>query len=450
MNSQGAANSNETEFPGTRPLSFPEPLFSMLTNIAILTGLMLVGAALVQWAIGSYFQKGFDKRVSRRASEEQQTHAAVLISVRGCDPSLRDCLVGILNQDYRSYEVHLVVDHKSDPAWDFVHQLKADHDARDLLTIHEMVDPLETCSLKCSSLVHAYSHVCSKTEYIGLLDADVTPHATWLAELTGPLQDPTVGAVTGSQWFEPTAPAGIGSLARSTWNGGALVLTIFFSNPWAGSFCMRRSDLEKSGLIETWKTTAVDDGPIQQAIGDLGLKIEFAPSLIMVNREQCTFAYVNRWVTRMLTWSRLYEKTFFLTIIHALFSNAVMISNFAMLFIGFAMQNWPVAGISAMSLMISGMICTHSYAATRKCVRHSLSLRGETLEPIAPTRAFGIFSMIAVAHLVYGFSCLRSLMLKRIQWREITYELKSKNEVKRLNYAPFVGNGDTKGANRSI
>ncbi len=413
----------------------------MLTSIAICAGLSLVGAAMIQWAIGSYFQKGFDKRPSIRSTEEVQNHAAVLISVRGCDPSLGNCLIGILNQEYRSYEVHLVVDHKTDPAWDFVQQIKSEHDARDVLTIHEMTGPLETCSLKCNSLVQAIDQISDATQYVALLDADVTPHSSWLAELSGPLQDQTIGAVTGSQWFEPPQSAGIGSLARSTWNSGALVLTIFFSNPWAGSFCMRRGDLERSGLVETWKKTAVDDGPIQKAVGALGLKIEFAPSLVMVNREPCTFAYVNRWVTRMLTWSRLYESTFFLTVIHAMFSNTVMLSNFVLLLIALATQNWTVAAIAATSLIVSGVICTHSYFSTRKCVRHSLSLRGETLQPATPTRALGIFSMIAVAHLVYAISCLRTLLLKQIKWREITYQLNGKSNIKRLNYAPFIGEG---------
>ncbi|MFK7768519.1 MAG: glycosyltransferase [Mariniblastus sp.] len=411
----------------------------MLSTIAIVAGLSLVGAASVQWAIGSYFQKGFDKRRSTRLSGDQQKHAAVLMSVRGCDPSLENCLSGILNQDYDSYEVHLVVDHKTDPAWDFVHQLKTQHDERDVLTIHEMVEPLETCSLKCNSLIQAYLQISDSAEFVALIDSDVSPHSQWLADLTGPLQDPTVGGVTGSQWFEPAALAGIGSLARSTWNSGALVLTIFFSNPWAGSFCMRRKDLDDSGLVDTWSRTAVDDGPIQTSVNDLGLKIEFAPSLIMVNREACTFGYVNRWVTRMLTWSRLYESTFFLTVIHACFSNAVMLSNFALLFLGIATGNGTVIAISVVSLIASGVICTHSYIATRKCVQHSLGLRGETLQRLTPSRIFGVFAMISIAHLVYGVSCVRALLLKQIKWREISYELNAKDNVKRLNYAPFVG-----------
>ena len=283
----------------------------MFTPIAMIAALLLIGAALIQGSIALTFGRWFVKKKSTALPPEKQELAAVIMSVRGCDPSLRDSLKGILSQDYKAYEVHLVVDHPTDLAWNFVHEIKSKLDKRDVLTIHELQDPSETCSLKCHAIVQALGELPRQTRFVALLDADVTPHETWLAELTGPLRDPKVGGVTGCQWFEPESPAGIGSLTRSTWNAGALVPTVYFSNPWAGSFAMRAEDLEAAGLAEIWSHSIVDDGPIKKAINDIGLRIEFAPSLIMINREPCTLAYANRWVTRMLTWSRLYEKNVF-------------------------------------------------------------------------------------------------------------------------------------------
>jgi glycosyltransferase involved in cell wall biosynthesis len=410
----------------------------MLTSIAIIAALLLVGASIVQGSIAVVFGRWFQRKQPVLAPESKQQHAAVIMSVRGCDPSLKDSLEGILRQRYKSYEVHLVVDHRTDQAWEFVHEIKARLDTQNVLRIHEMQNPRETFSLKCHAIVQALTHVSEHVTYIALLDADVTPHETWLAAIIGPLDDATIGGVTGNQWFEPRAMAGVGSVTRSTWNGGALVPTVFFSNPWAGSFAMRKSDLEKAGLAEIWSHSVVDDGPIKKAINDIGLRVEFAPSLIMVNRESCTFGYVNRWVTRMLTWSRLYEPTFFLSIIHAAFSNTVMLGNFAVLFAALSVGHAFAIGISASALIVSGIMSTVAYLAARKCVARSCELRGETLEPISIGRFAGVFSMVAVAHLIYGVSCARATMLTKIKWREITYEVKKHDDVRRLNYQPYV------------
>ncbi len=417
----------------------------MFTTIVMIAAQLLIGAALVQSSIAISFGRWFAGKRRILLPPEQQELAVVIMSVRGCDPTLRDSLAGILDQEYENYEVHLVVDHQVDLAWDLAQEIKSKLDRRSVLTIHEMQDPPVTCSLKCHSIVQALREIPRQAKYVALLDADVTPHKTWLAELTGPLCDPAIGGVTGNQWFEPQAPAGIGSLTRSAWNAGALVPTIYFSNPWAGSFAMRASDLEDSGLAEIWSCSVVDDGPIQKAINDIGLRIEFAPSLIMINREPCTLVYANRWVTRMLTWSRLYEKTFFLSVIHAVFSNFVMLSNFGVLFIAIAMGHRLGIGVSLFALIVSGGLCSLAYISSRKCVSRSCRMRGEVLPPMGISRFFGVLSTVPIGHLIYGFSCAQALLLKRIKWRGITYEVTRHDEVRRLNYQPYsAGNAQSK------
>lgn len=419
----------------------------MFTTIAIIAASSLIGAAVVQQIISMAFQKKFLKHEAKLLPENLQNKAAIVMCVRGCDPSLTGALMGVLNQDYKDYEIHLVVDHPSDAAWEVVHEIKANHDPNGILKIQEMQAPSENCSLKCHSIVQAIRslendisekrYLGKPPEFIALLDADVTPHRTWLAELLGPLVISTTGGVTGNQWFEPSSPAGIGALCRSVWNGGCMVLSINFANPWAGSFAMRMEDLRKSSLLKTWSESVVDDGPITQAVHGIGKQIVVAPSLLMVNRENCTLAYTNRWTTRMLTWSRMHEKTFFITVAHAIFSNTVMLSNFAVLFVAMTMQHWTAVAISLLALVISGLLSTWAYVVGRKCVEHSCLQRNETLDPVSWGRLHSVFWMIAPAHLIYGISCFRAILKKRIAWREIQYELLGGTKVRRLNYQPY-------------
>ena len=271
--------------------------------IAYVCALLLVGAATVQLIIAAWFRKRFiatcqtTREIAQASTSETLARpAVVLMSLRGADPTLRASIEGALSQDYDGqYEVRVVVDHQSDPSLELLEELHQGHPHGSRLSYSIMDEPLKTCSLKCHSLSQAVTNLPSEVEYIAFLDADVRPHRTWLAALTEPLIDESVGGVTGTQWFEPAVGAGVGTWLRSVWNGGATILTIHFANPWAGSFAMRRSDFLASGLIERWQKSMVDDGPVREALQSIGKQIHFAPSLVMVNREHCTLGYTFRW-----------------------------------------------------------------------------------------------------------------------------------------------------------
>ena len=140
----------------------------------------------------------------------------------------------------------------------------------------------------------------------------------------------------------------------------------------------------------------------------------------------------------MLTWSRLHESTFFVSIAHALWSNFVMLSSFAVLFASLVTGNMASGIISAVSLIVAGLMCAQSYALTRRCVLKSCQMRGESIERLSVRRFAEIFWMAAPAHFIFGISCAKSILQKRIQWRDITYEVRSHNDIKRLDYAPYV------------
>ena len=423
----------------------------MLSTLAFIFATTLVLAAVVQLSVAIYFRQRVLNIKTISMPLDKQQSVAVLICVRGCDPSLRHALIGILDQEFVSYEVHLVIDSRSDAAWDVVQEIKREHDLNDILKIHEMQGALETCGLKCNALLQGLDAVSENTKYLALMDADVRPHATWLAEVVGPLEhDSSIGLVTGNQWFEPPESANWGSLVRSMWNAGALVPTAIFQNPWAGTLAIRMEDLRSSDLASIWQHSVVDDGPLRQVMNSLNLKIHFAPSLIMINREKCTYSYVNRWVSRLLTWSRLYESTFFLSVIHAFFSNAVMIATFILLLIAVAMKSeWSMA-CTSLALLVSGLLSVSAYAVVRYTVSRLCRRRGVGLPPIGLPRLLQLIVTVPVAQMIYLFASLRAMFSQQVQWREITYELTGKTQVRRLNYEPIQQTSDEVGSNMSL
>lgn len=409
----------------------------MLTITAIIASQIIFAAALIQLSIAISFGRWFSKKTFITTPESHQAKAVVIMSVRGCDPTFEASLTGVLKQQYTHYQVHLVIDHREDPAWEIATQIKSKFDRDDRLFIHAMETPRETCSLKCHSIIQALQHLSEDTKFIALLDADVAPHSTWLAELIGPLTDKQIGGVTGSQWFEPPNPTGPGSLIRSAWNAGSLIFSVYFANPWAGSFAMRRSTLEATDLISIWSNSIVDDGPLKKAIQSQGLRIEFAPSLVMINREHCSVSYTNRWVTRMLTWSRLYEDTFFLSLIHSCFSNIVMLANFTILILAIMLGNATAWIACTTALILSGGLSTWAYFISRKVAARSAHLRGEAIGKTTLGRIFKVLLLVPACQLIYGLSSIMSLCCNRVRWRQIEYDLSSAPSFKRLNYQPF-------------
>src|SRR4051812_44958773 len=59
--------------------------------------------------------------------EAELPEVAVLLPLRGADPSLRDCLRGLLRQDYPRYSVRIIIDSPQDPAWELVRSILAEH-----------------------------------------------------------------------------------------------------------------------------------------------------------------------------------------------------------------------------------------------------------------------------------------------------------------------------------
>jgi glycosyltransferase involved in cell wall biosynthesis len=407
----------------------------LVTTVTI--AVLLVLAALAHLVIAFYFRTRVVLHVLKPRIKDETGLASVILSVRGCDPGLKNSLIQLLNQQYENYEVQLIVDHRRDNAWEIVHEVQEQFDDQRRLTIHEMKKPLKTCGLKCSALLQGLDNIHPNSKYLVLIDADVTPHANWLSELLAPLQDRRIGVVTGNQWFEPK-DGNIGSLLRSLWNAGALVPTAIYSNPWAGSFAMRMEDVRRARLQKVWRKSIVDDGPIRSALRPLGLSIYFSPLLIMVNRERCTLPYVHKYVARMLTWSRMYESTFVNTVIHCLITVGLIAASFIVLVLSLLLGATDAVLIVIVGLAMSCLLNACAYLVVRNAVAASAGMRGEELPGISLARAAKLLLLMPAAYLIYGFSCLKACLCQQIQWRQITYDLRDKSKVKMVRYRRWM------------
>ena len=173
--------------------------------ISIIVACSLVAVSLLHWgaaiALSLKLRRGWPAPVA----DSKLPKAGVVISLRGADAGLQNCLRGLLDQDYPDYNVEIVVDSERDPAWQIAQAAIREAAVRktrgERAKGRALVFRQPTCSLKCSALIQAVGEFDESHAVIAFCDADVVPHCTWLRELVGPLLDPAVGATTGNRWY---------------------------------------------------------------------------------------------------------------------------------------------------------------------------------------------------------------------------------------------------------
>ena len=369
--------------------------------------------------------------------ESLQESAVIVLPVRGCDPRLERTIEALLKQQFRDYKILVVVDHKSDPAWTKLQEMKLRLDIDNRMKLTPLENHRSTCSLKCSALIQAVTALRKDTRWVAFVDADVVVHPTWLADILGPLADDQVAVVSGSQWFEPKQPAAIGSMIRSIWNAGAIVPTVLLNHPWAGSMAIRYQDLMAGSLLEDWKTTIVDDGPVAKFAKQIGGRIVINPKLLMVNRESCSSTFAVNWIARMLTWSRIFEPTFPLTFIHALLSALLAIA--VDVCVLWAVLSMDVSMIinAVGALLGSAALCVMGFGLARSAVSSSLLQRGQ--KPLPPLD-FEVMKNVALlmgpVQLCYLWGCIRAWTAKVVSWRGVEYEINGRS-TRLVQYRPW-------------
>ena len=363
---------------------------------------------------------------------EFQPQASVILSLRGKDPFVADTIRNLLQQEYNDYELRIIVDSESDPVWESLKEF-SDHPR---IRISILEDRLKTCSLKCSAIVQALREVPDNTKIIALVDADISPRKQWLKKMVSPLENPEVGVVTGNQWFSPMENR-VGSLIRSLWNSAALVVTFLFRHTWAGSCARRLTDIQNSGLIEQWQTTIVDDGPIDGAMRKLKIKTVFAADLITVNREECDFPFSIVYNSRMLTWSRIYEWGFLVTLGHMLFTVAMVVAAMWMVCWNLINQHSGTAVMLLTGLLTVQLMLLAAFVLAESAIKSLGPQIANQVTKMTVFRLGKIALLIPVALVVYSISTVKASFAKKIKWRNATYEIRNRFEVKVIDDKPF-------------
>jgi ceramide glucosyltransferase len=167
-----------------------------MTTLGTLLAAAALGYAVTAWAAVRLWRNSRTQPKLGGTTAEpalQSPPLTVLKPLCGAEPGLDDTLRSFCSQDYAG-EVQIVfgVQHPADPALAVVEQLRRDYPGLDLTIV---VDPTRHgASAKVSNLINMMR--AARYDWLVLADSDVRVPPGYLAAVTAPLADASVGIVT--------------------------------------------------------------------------------------------------------------------------------------------------------------------------------------------------------------------------------------------------------------
>lgn len=411
-----------------------------MDQIAIIICCSLISLAIFYGWLTTIFVSKLDKyqKVSQQQKlpDKELPSATVILCLRGTDPFLPKCLEALLNQNYPNYELQIVIDSHKDPAWEMVTQI-VKREVVQNVKISSLVVPRSTCSLKCSALVQAISGLDDNCEVVALVDADTIVHSNWLRELVSPLTNPQVGVTTGNRWYLPQGRYW-GSVVRYIWNVAAVIQMHFYQIPWGGSLAIKTEVFRKTGLLNKWQQAFNEDTMLKRILLSQGLTVEFVPSIIMVNREECDLKSFFGWVKRQLLCSRLYHSSWNAIAIHGILTTVLPTVAVVLLLTTCLNGEWFNSAYFGAGLAIYVVTQILCLAILEYKVRSTVQQKGETLPLIYANTIFKVLLALPLTQIVYALALTSAMCMRQVKWRGIAYQIKGPWDIKLVEYQPYT------------
>ncbi len=345
-----------------------------------------------------------------------QPFVSVIAPGRGLEPGLADNLQPLLTQNYPSYEVLFVFDRADDPAIQVVEQLINRGFSRMARTI--IAGPAIDSGQKVHNLRVAVNEIDPQSEVLVFVDTDARPAKDWLRKLVAPLADETLGAATGYRWFIPER-GGIASHLRGVWN--ASVASALGSDSaknfcWGGSTAIRRTTFTSLNVSERWRGSVSDDFTMTNVLKEAKLPIHFTPNCLVASVGDCDVHELIEFTTRQIKITRVYASHLWLPLL--LGSVLFTLAFFGGLVLIGVYPRSPA--VYVFPLIIFTLGAAKSFIRIRAV---SSGLRTSRRDLLAHILLWPFASLLYLYNaIVAGFS-------RRIEWRGITYELKSPSEA---------------------
>jgi ceramide glucosyltransferase len=358
---------------------------------------------------------------------------SIIAPTRGLDQGLHENLTALFQQEYPDYEVIFVTDAESDPSLTVIEDVTRSvavapgrtHD-QGVITRVLIAGAAVDSGQKVHNLRVAVGEIDPRSEALVFVDADARPQIHWLRSLVAPLHDQRIGAATGYRWFLPS-DGGLASHLCSVWN--ASIVSALGANEeqnfcWGGSTAILRDTFERLNIRERWRGTVSDDFALTNALKEAHLPIHFVPACLTISLADCSFRELLEFTTRQVKITRVYAGHLWkaaligsLLFVSVFFGGLVLVITRVLLGLTF----WfPLLLLSLIGVL--GVIKAH---VRLRAVQLPLARYRRELSRTLPAHL--VFWPLTSALFLYN--CLAAMFSRQIEWRGITYELKSSTEA---------------------
>ncbi|HKE55313.1 MAG TPA: glycosyltransferase family 2 protein, partial [Pyrinomonadaceae bacterium] len=347
---------------------------------------------------------------------------SVIAPSRGLETGLVENIRPLLEQDYPNYEVLLVFDSSEDPALAAVEKLLTERGSAKIV----IAGPATDTGQKVHNLQFAVGQIAPQSEVLAFVDTDARPNRRWLKQLVAPLHDETLGASTGYRWFVPER-GGLASRLRSVWNASiasALGAATAKNFCWGGSTAIRRATFEQLKVRERWRGSISDDYTMTECLKEARLPIHFNPNCLVASIGDCSFRELVEFTTRQIKITRVYAPHLWQPLLlgSALFT-IVFFGGLTLVLLRLVL-GLPFLVLLAVLLLVWALGAAKAlirwWAICISLPDHLAALRRDLLAQVV---------LWPFASLLYLYNAIAAGFSQRIEWRGITYELKSPTEA---------------------
>jgi ceramide glucosyltransferase len=359
-----------------------------------------------------------------------QPKAAVIIPCRGLEHDFEENIRAYLIQDYRDYEIILVTESESDPAYPVLMKLiKTARRPVWMVVAGEAEGQGQKVHNLCAA-IDMLTSIDRRTEVLVFADSDAQVGRRWLSELVTPLSDKKTGATTGFRWYLPAHDqrwfgGRFASILLSIWNAGALSLLGERSGfAWGGAMAIRRETFEKLGIKERWQGSVSDDYVLTSAIKEAGKSIKFVSRCLVPSYAESSLKDLLEFTTRQMRITRVYSPRIWklACLTHCLYNFTLWIGLFRLF-----SQNFEGAGNHLLAWLL---IVIFALGSMSGWIRVGVAA---DLLPADRERAQQIWWAFAllgpVISAIYLYNIIASAGTRRIIWRGIEYDMISPSET---------------------
>jgi hypothetical protein len=361
--------------------------------------------------------------------------AAVILCVRGSDPSLIRCLTGVLHQDYPSYRVRIMVDSREDPAWPAIQEILAQrYGALVDVQVGILDNRRETCTLKVSAQLQAIAELGATVDVVALIDADSIPAPDWLRAMVEPFADPKVGATTGIRWFAPTDDQW-GSLVRHMYNAGSFPQMYVFQMAWGGSMAVHTRVFRESNLLDVWSRSFCEDIGTYGVLRAFGFRLAFVPAATHINGESVDLGGCYGFLMRQLLCVRLHHVHWWPILVSNVANTLALAGTFGIMGAGsyYEAWDWVACAGGLFGLYLAGMMSALSVGEW--VIRRIVRARRSDVPPV--TFSWKTIPALLLTQALVFHCMFATIFLRRIDWRGITYAIDGPENIRLLEYRPF-------------